>query len=161
MTADMRRFQYALEPVRRQGHWRLEALQALHATVARELESERERLELLRTEHVAQCRAAERSLAERCDPGTYEPLVRWLAQLRQRVLAGERAVAELEARRDEVGAQWREQQRKVDAVEKHREECVADFQVDEGGRLASEADREWLTRLGWKRTQTPPGEEAP
>lgn len=158
MNVDMRRFQYALDPVRRQGLWRLEALQALQASVSRELDAERARLDELRSDHAAQCRAAEQALAERFDPAAYQPLVRWLAQLRARIVAREGEVAALERRREEVGAQCREQQRKVDAVEKHREECVAEFRVDEDSRLATEADRDWLTRLGWA-SGTGPSEE--
>jgi septal ring factor EnvC (AmiA/AmiB activator) len=153
MSVDLRRFEYALEPVRRQRAWRLDALRALLGAVQRDIEAERARLDELLGRHSARSRTAARACTRQLDPGAYAPLLRWLAQLRGCIHASERALAELRARHAEVTAQCRAQQRKVDAVEKHREDCIAEFVQREGARLFNETDRDWLARLHWNREQ--------
>jgi flagellar biosynthesis chaperone FliJ len=149
MTTDLRRFEYALEPVRRQGQWRLEALHALLGGAQREVDEQRERLGALREEHRERSRQIAGAEARPLDPGAYALAIGWLADLRRRICDAERLLAELEARRDEVAEECRAQQRKVDAVERHRDDCVAEFAQEEAARQATDADREWLSRRHW------------
>jgi len=149
MTADLRRFDYALEPVRRQGQWRLEALHALLGNAQRDVKQQRERLDGLRAEHRERSRQVASETARPLDPAAYALAIEWLADLRRRIGEAERHLAVLEAQRDEVAEECRGQQRKVDAVERHRDDCVAEFAQGEEARLASDADREWLARRHW------------
>jgi flagellar biosynthesis chaperone FliJ len=146
MSADLRRFDYALEPLLRQRQWRLEASRARLARVQGEVHAAEEALEALRERYRAQRQLAAEALETRLDPGSYPRLLRWLVQLRDTIRSGEASLAELHARRSEASADCLEQQRKVEVVERHRDDCVADFARDEQGRLATEADRDWLAR---------------
>jgi hypothetical protein len=38
------------------------------------------------------------------------------------------------------------QQQKVEAIERHREECLAEFTCQSLARQSNDADREWLAR---------------
>lgn len=151
MTVDLRRFQYQLEPVRSRARWELETLQARLGIAQRELEAAQAKLSELRARHASEARAAAEAFAGRRDPRAHASVLQWLAHLRDRIRDGERAVAELEARRAAAAEACRVQQRKVDALERHREDSLAAFAAEEEGRAAAEADREWLVRVGWAR----------
>lgn len=146
MTVDLRRFDYALEPLLRLRRWQLEALQARLGQVVAQLEREKAGLAGLREHYAAKAAQAARASAQRLDPRSASLTLGWLVALRGRIAASERGMQELEQRRMALARDCLSQQQKVDAVERHRADAVADFSLDEAARLASEADREWLTR---------------
>jgi flagellar biosynthesis chaperone FliJ len=157
MSIDNRRFDYALEPVRRQALWRLDALLASLGAVQREIESEQARLETLRARHATSCQVGANASSRRLDPSTYGALLQWLTQLRRLIHSRERVLAELHSRRREIAEQFETQQRKVEAVQKHRGDCLSEFVQMESARTSNEADREWLARLRWAEAHGPGG----
>jgi flagellar biosynthesis chaperone FliJ len=149
MTVDDRRFHYALEPLRRQRQWRLDALQAQLGRIQRDIEQAELSLADVRAEHARESELAARAAGERLDPGSYARLLRWLSQLSCTIHRREQALTELRSSRTQVSAECLAQQRKVDVVERHRDECRAEFVREEQGRLSAEADRDWLSRRCW------------
>lgn len=149
MSVDLRRFDYALEPLRRQRHWELEALQAELGRVLRRIEESQRALEEQRGRYQEQSERASRALTERLDPSTYPRLLQWLAGERRSIKAAEEGLSEMEEECRRVRARLLAQQQKVEAIEKHREDCVEEFARQEEGRLLSEGDRDWLARREW------------
>lgn len=147
MSGDLRGFDYPLEPVRRQATWRLEALRAELGRVQREIECEEGNLAELRDRHAAQSRLVAEGAIARLDPAARGGLLGWLVELVRRIRQAEKALAALRARRTGVSEEYERQQRKVEAVERHREDCVAAYLLDAAAREANEADRDWLARL--------------
>lgn len=145
---DLRRFEYPLEPIRRQAAWRLDALRARLGELQAEIDAESGRVAGLRERHASHCRGVADASGESLDPGARRQVLRWLAELCRRVAAGEKTLAALRARRVEAVAEYEGQLRKVEALDHHREDQLADFRQTESARLASDADREWLTRVG-------------
>lgn len=146
MTIDLRRFEYALEPLRRQRQWQMDALYARLARIQRAVREADGELGALREAHDAQCRRAAEIFAERLDPSSQPRILQWLARSRLRTRAAEEVLAELEAERVRVGAACVQQQNKVDAMERHRDDCMSAYVQEEHGREAAEVDRDWLAR---------------
>jgi hypothetical protein len=149
VTVDLRRFEYAFEPLLRQRTWRLEALEATLGRVTRQIAEAEEAEDVLRGRFGEESRAVARLSAVRLDPAGHARSVEWLGRLRREIMASERDIAALRERRAEVAAQCVAQQRLVDVIEHHREDCLTDFVREEQGRQASEADRDWLSRRRW------------
>jgi flagellar biosynthesis chaperone FliJ len=160
MKADVRRFDYALEPLRRQRQWRMDALQAQLGRVQQQIERAERALADLRDEHAVQSERAAQAAGKRLDPIGYSRLLWWLAQLRRTIHCGEEALADLHASRAQVSAACLAQQRKVDVIERHREDCMSEFVREEQGRLSAEADRDWLSRRRWADARGPDDTEA-
>jgi len=157
MTVDLRRFGYALEPLLRQRRWQLEALEARLARAAAEIREAESALADLRGRLEKERASAARTLAASLEPARHLRTLRFLAWLEGMVRDAERALAELRARRAELAAEHLGATRRVEALERHREECVADFVREEERRVASEADRDWLSRMRWADPGGEPG----
>lgn len=147
MSADPRGFEYPLEPVLRQATWRLEALRAELGNLQRDIDGEERALAELRERHSDQSRRVAGGTAERLDPAALGWLMGWLVELVRRIRSGERTLRDLIARRAELASRYEEQCRKVEAVESHREDCLAQFLQEASARASNEADRDWLARL--------------
>lgn len=160
MIVDLRRFEYPLEPVRRQRRWELEALQAELGRAQAAVELAEQEVQALRTQLREQSARAAANLVARLDPSSYPRALGWLVRLRESLVAAEERAATLRAERERLRRECLEQQRKVDVVERHREECVAEFAKEEGSRLASEADKDWLARAGAGVGEVAPGGES-
>lgn len=143
---DLRRFEYPLEPIRRQAGWRLDALRARLGALQAEIDAESARVEHLRERHAAHCRGVAEGTGESLDPGARRQALWWLAELYRRVAAGDKALAALRARRGEAVAEYEAQLRKVEALDRHREDELAEFRRADSARVACDADREWLAR---------------
>ncbi len=146
MTADLRRFEYPLEPLRGQRQWELEALQAEHGRVVAAIAKATE--ELARLEALLAASAADAApQAARLDLEQRTRLLRWLKQLRGAQRAAAEKLESLEAERLEVLARCAAKQREVELLERQRGDCMEEFVLEETGREATEADRDWLSRL--------------
>jgi flagellar export protein FliJ len=157
---DLRRFEYALEPLRRRRQWELDALRAELGRVQKQVSEAEEGVEKLRGELREATAAAARDLSARVDPARHPRSVGWLVQLRAAIEAGVAKVAALRAEREQVRARLVAGQQKLEVIERHREESQADFAQGEVARLATEADRDWLARRDWtSRTPASEGDE--
>ncbi len=160
MRIDLRRFEYALEPLRRRRQWELDALRAELGRVQKQVSEAEEAVERLRGDLREATTAAARDLSARIDPSRHPRSVGWLVQLRTAIEAGTARVAALRTARDQVRARLVAGQQKLDTLERHREESQAEFAQVEEARLATEADRDWLTRRDWaSRTPAREGDE--
>jgi uncharacterized protein YdiU (UPF0061 family) len=144
MSVDLRRFEYGFEPLLRQRQWQLEALHARLGALVGEIDAASATLARSRERYQVEC---ERAAARQIDPRLRLDVARWLARLRSQIADRERSLAELRDRRTELARACLAQQDKVEAIERHRAECLTDFVRDEEGRVARDADRDWLSRL--------------
>ena len=149
MRIDLRRFEYALEPLRRRRHWELDALRAELGRVQKHVSEAEELVERLREDLREATSAAASALMARIDPVRHRRSVGWLVQLRAGIAAAVGQLAALRAEREHVRARLVAGQQKLDVIERHREEAQAEFAHGEEARLASEADRDWLARGDW------------
>lgn len=146
MTADLRRFEYPLEPVLQHRRAALEAQRAQLASIDRELRRREEEVATLREALGVQAARATALLARFPDPRSHATAVAWLARLQGTIRAADAAVAEARTRRSALVDELLALRCKVEAIERHREECVAEFVRAEQRRVAAEADRDWLAR---------------
>ncbi len=147
MSIDPRRFDYPLQPLLQRRQWQLDTSRARLGRLQRNVTAAELDLGALRAQHAQQSQDVARALQLRLDPHHHAQSLQWLRQLKERIEAG---VADLAARRlerDAMAAQCIAQQQKVDAVQAHREDVLHDFTREEGARLATQADKDWLTRL--------------
>jgi len=146
MNIDLRIFDYSLEPIRRQRQWQLDALHAKLGKMQRQIDQAQRAQAVLRAERDQQSQEVAQALVQRCDATRHAQALQWLVRAQARILAGEQALANLHDARAALQAQCLQQQKKVDVIEAHRDDCLAEFVHVETGKQASEADRDWLSR---------------
>jgi flagellar export protein FliJ len=152
MSPDQRGFEYALEPVLEQRRWRLEAARAQLGRAQRDLVAAEGALRSHRAHLAAQSQQLAEVMLHRIDPANHARLVRWLAELRTTIDGAQQRVADLSAERARAAAACVARQRDVEVIERHREDCLAEFLREAEGRQAAVADREWLSRRGEHRS---------
>lgn len=152
MSVDLRRFEYALEPVRRQRQWRLDSLRAELGRVQRRVEDAEGVLRALQEQYRVAVQHTAEHMAARLDPVRHPRVLRWLVLQRERIEAGAGCVETARRERARVQAECLNEQRRLELIEKHREECVALFAQEEESRLRRDADREWLVREAARRS---------
>lgn len=145
-TIDLRGFDYALEPLRQRLRWQLDALQARFACLQIESAAAHKELEVLRASHAAAAGHAAGRVAQQVDPHAHARSLQWLAQLREQMMQSQMRCDRLRADCKQAGRDCLSHQQRIDAVEAHRDESVAEFAQDALRRHAVEADREWLAR---------------
>lgn len=146
MKGDLRGFDYALEPLRRKRGWQLEASQAALVRAEAELRRALEELAELRDAYEAERQQASRALLARSDPSAHRRGLGWLVSRRRSIAQAEEVAARLREERKAIVARCRVEQQELDVVERHRDECAAEFIRQSEARAYSEADREWLAR---------------
>jgi hypothetical protein len=149
VTADLRRFEYVLDPLRQQRRWQLDALEARLGRVTREAQRAAEELEALRVRHQDESRRAAERISGSIDPDGYGQVLAWLANRVHAIHAAQARLEEVRAERSRVRAECLIQQQRVDVIERHRDDCLAEFAIEEQNRQSAEADREWLVRRSW------------
>lgn len=146
MSFDARGFHYVLEPLLRRQRWQVEALQARLGVANRKVADARQELDerqaRLREQHA---RAADAAV-QRMDPALHRANLHWLAQLREEIAGMQRRLDALREERAQLLAQYVAGQNKLAVIEKHREECLAEYAQLDRGRAATAADRDWLAR---------------
>ena len=147
MSADLRGFVYALEPLLRQRQWRVDAIQLRLGRVQHEIEDARRALE----EHAALRRVAgeetARAFASAGDSHAHARRLQWLVALNERHLALEGGLSALQDRRSALQQDWVREQRVLEAVEAHRADRVQEHAQERAALAAAEADRDWLVRI--------------
>jgi chromosome segregation ATPase len=147
MSIDLRRFDYALDPLLRMRQWQLEALRTQLGRLQKRIAALQQELDRAHGELHAQGALAAKFLLQRCDPERHVRSLHWLQQQRTRIAALDRQMAGLHAERSQLMTRCQAQQQGIDAIEAHRDEAVADFARAEAAGLATVADRDWLARL--------------
>jgi len=150
MTTPMhapRGFTYPLEPVRQRRQWQLDAQLARLAAQQRKLSESRTALAQMEQGVDRQSALAARFWTERPDPRTQVRMLGYLAMLQQRRLDAERDIAALAKEVDETREQCTRLHQRLEVLDQHRRESVAQHVVEHQRNMASEADRDWLARL--------------
>jgi hypothetical protein len=146
MSADVRGFNYALEPLRKRQMWQLEALQAKLAIANRNFATAvgriSERHESLREQHARAAAAIE----QRIDPSLQRRNLYWLSHLRADIKAAQTQLDELRAKRGQILRDCVTSQNKLAAIDEHRRECLAAYAQADENRLSAAADGDWLAR---------------
>jgi hypothetical protein len=146
MNLDLRRFSYALEPLLKRRQWQLDTLNASLGRLQQAIDTAENDLQALRAQHLRESEDLARALNLQLDPAFHARGLQWLRQLKTRTETGSLALSALHAQRTALAAKCLAQQRKVDAVLAHRKDALEVFVREENGRLAAEADRDWLAR---------------
>lgn len=146
MAADVRGFRYPLEPLLRRQGWQLEAAQARLGRATREVSAKRNAIERREEGLRRQDADAARSAAARFDPVHQHRNLQWLAREREAIAAERRELEALRRQRAEIAADCLARQNRLQVIEDHREDRVADYAQEQQGRQAAAADAEWLAR---------------
>ena len=149
MRADLRGFAYPLDAVLERRQWELDALLIHLGRLQGEIQETLRDLEELRQRRSKRSAEVAAGMLNHVDPWRHRLALRWLAALQTAISNKESHLRDLESERAGVRADCLAQQQKVDVIRCHREEAVMEYTQDEGRRLASEADRDWV--LGIKR----------
>lgn len=146
MAADVRGFRYPLEPLLQRQRWQLEAAQARLGRATREVAEKRAAIDRREEGLRRQDADAARAAAARFDPVQQHRNLQWLAREREAIAGEQRELEALRGRRAEIAADCLARQNRLQVIEDHREDRVADYVQEQQGRLAAAADAEWLAR---------------
>jgi flagellar biosynthesis chaperone FliJ len=142
-----RGFRYALEPVRQQREWKLQAAQARLAALQAELAACESRIAQLNEQCAREAAAAARAWQRGRDPASKAAALAWLARLqRDAQLAGDEA-GRLRAEVAQAREQCAARQRELEALVQHREDALREHRGEMERRSAAQADAEWCARL--------------
>ena len=143
---DVRGFAYALEPLRQRQRWQLDAALASLADAQHELDITEKQLLQLRQAHDAQARALSDAAMRRLDADAHRRTLAYLAQSRERAVRLEIEHNRQRETRDERRRDCVARQLRLDGLEQHRRDTLAEFANEARRRQANEHDREWLAR---------------
>lgn len=146
MNVDLRRFSYALEPLLKRRQWQLDTLNASLGRLQQAIDAAQDDLQALRAQHHRESEDLARALELQLDPALHARGLQWLRQLKTRMETGSLALSALHAQRTALAAKCLAQQQRLDAVLADRKDAQEAFVREEGGRLAAEADKDWLSR---------------
>lgn len=149
--SDLRGFRYPLEPLRQRARWQLDSCRAELAAVQRDIERALAERERLQDQQSALASHAAPRVMGAIDPAASQRCLAYLADGHRRLASTLARIGLLEAQRDVLAQRALEQQLKVDAMERHREENVAQHIAASTQRAAAELDSAWLARLQWRR----------
>lgn len=146
MSTDVRGFTYALETLRSRQRWQLEALQVKLGAANRAIADAGGRLAQQEADLRAQLANASDAVTQRMDPVVHRRNLHWLAQLREQIAQAQARLDEMREGRASLRADCLARQNKLDVIERHREECLAQYAQAHENRLAAAADGAWLVR---------------
>lgn len=158
MSVDARGFVYPLEALQRQAAWRLEALRIELGAALRALSTLQEETGGLQREHDTLARAAAPPALGGVDPVRARSTLAFLSDARRRLQLLDLRVTDAQAEVERLREGIREQQHKLDSIERHRGERLRDHISERGRRLAVEADQDWLTRSASQRARQEGGQ---
>lgn len=151
MSVDLRGFEYPLEPLRKQRQWQLDTLLSRLGKIQHSIQETNDALSVLQSEYIVQCQNVARSYSMKIDPCCHERSLQWLVQQKTQIRISEEHLSFLEKKRLGVWNLVFSQQNKVDVIEAHRDESATSFAQELSGKLATQADREWLASASFRR----------
>lgn len=160
MITDRRGFDYQLEPLRQQAAWRLEALQLQLGAVARQLGALNEEMQSLQRHNAALANWARPAAMKLLDPTLAHRNLAYLVDAARRAGVLQEQIACSEQEQARLRDACRAQQLKLDAIERHHDECLHAHGLEEDRRSAVAADEDWLARLQWRRLSQSGGDLA-
>ena len=148
MPTDLRGFECALEPLRQRQQWRVDELLRALARLQKSIVETESGLERLRAQYKDQSRAASDAVKMRLDVNAHRQGLRWLTALQARMQEENAKLQDLLRGRAEVQAAYVTQQQKLDAMDQHRDDCIADYALEQSRRVSAQADQDWIMRQG-------------
>ncbi|MHA6845561.1 hypothetical protein [Ralstonia syzygii] len=148
MQPDLRGFEYAMEPLRQQRQWHMEKLLADLGRLQHDISQAQADLERLRIEYEDHARSATDAAHQRFDIGTHRRGLNWLMALRTQILEKASRLDALQRQKLDIQQACVVAQQKVDVIEQHRDESIADYVQAQNGRLLAQADQDWMARQG-------------
>lgn len=146
--ADLRSFNYALEPVRQQRNWKFEAALARMGALQRQMTQWRGVLEAVEAECKAESVGVARIWTTRPDPATRPRLLAYLAALHGRRGQAEQEIAALQERLDEARRDCADQHRRLEVLDRDKAETTKAYAVEQFRKASAQADQEWSAREG-------------
>lgn len=148
MSADLRGFHYALQPVLERQRWRIDALQAQLGAAQRAVSQAQEQLDARERQLAAMHQSLADARTGRLDPVLLRRSLHWLAGEREQIVGQRQQLEQLKAERAALLADYRAQQAKLEGLQQHRAEHLADYVQEAQRRAAAAADSDWLARRG-------------
>ena len=148
MQPDLRGFEYAMEPLRKQRQWRMERVLAELGRLQHDISQAQAALKRLCIEYEGHARAIAETVLQRFDIDTHRRGLNWLVALRTQILESESRLDTLQQKKLEMRQAFVLAQQKLDVMERHRDESIADYAQVRNGRLLAQADQDWLARQG-------------
>ncbi len=161
MTADLRRFDYPLEPQLQRLRWRLDEQLGALATAQSALEPLRERHDALAAEIAELARDLAQAQARRLDPARARQALDYLAGLQRRHAAVERDLADAERLVDRRREELKTTQAEIDKLERDREDCLREHVRESDRRTQRETDQDWSAGSAWRALDALAREERP
>ncbi|MDM0122194.1 hypothetical protein [Variovorax arabinosiphilus] len=143
---DVRGFAYAMEPAWLRQQWQVDRSMAALARAEKALDDIDAELDAVRRLHDAGASEAAESMHLRLDPTVHRRTLAYLSMLGERMFKlqvdrSEREKLCLDCRKDCMAQQLR-----LEALNIHRDDALAEFANDLRLRNATEQDRDWLSR---------------
>nr|EUJ15102.1 hypothetical protein RSP673_07540 [Ralstonia solanacearum P673] len=148
MRPDLRGFEYPMEPLRQQRQWHMETLLADLGRLQHDISQTQADLERLRIEYEDHARSAADAAHQRFDIDIHRRGLNWLIALRTQILEKESRLHALQRQKLDIQQACVAAQQKVDVIEQHRDEFIADYVQAQNGRLLAQADQDWMARQG-------------
>jgi len=149
MSLDTRGFVDVLGPIRQQAAWQLDRLQTELAGSLRQLQQ----LQVDQQAHRQQVEALSAwlrpSATKPFNPTLARQGLAYLAQANRRGEQLQQEIASADAVITQQQAGCRDQQLKLDALERHREEGLHAHGLQQQTQAAFDADADWVTRAEW------------
>lgn len=145
-AADLRGFRDPLAALRKQREWRLDAALAAAARARAQLAQAKLRHEEAMQEFDVQAGRAADAWVRRPDPGAQLRLLPYLAQQHAVTMSAAQEAERLEQAFDEAQELVVRRQQELEALERHREDLLARFHVDQERKASAEMDRDWIAR---------------
>lgn len=146
MSVDLRKFVYALEPVRRKRQWQLDALQIKLGKAQSTLSEAQREIRVLQNDAERVTQEVRLALLNRLDPHGHRSGLMWLAQLRKRIQEQQHTVDLLRQQRDDIRQACTVEHQQLEALTQHRKKSEAEYLLIEQNRQDTEADRDWIAR---------------
>ena len=147
-AADLRGFDYVLEPVRRRRQWQSDAALARLAQ-ARQRKSEGDaKLQSLHEHCAAQAAHAASAWTTRADPATQAKSLGYLAALQQRRADSELRNVQLTARLEEARLEFTAARQRLEVLDRHRADTLKAFTNEQHRKSGAQADQDWAAAHG-------------
>jgi hypothetical protein len=150
MTVDLRKFAYALEPVRRKHRWQFDASLAKLGKAQVAVDEAERSLQQLRDGYTQAARDAGAAQTGRFDPGMHRRSVAYLGQVQRQIDLQKERLQELQEERGRLRAECVVLQQKLELTERHRQQSLDEYVLAEQNRQSAEADRDWVARSLWR-----------
>ncbi|MBC3875058.1 hypothetical protein [Undibacterium flavidum] len=148
---DLRGFVYQLAPVLKVAEWELSRRQQRLALLQAELTQCEYVLRALKQAYVLEANNAKNVWNTQLDVANHGHALQYLQEKKMQIQFKTEELLRLQASVIDARAACVDQQMKLELIESHRENAIADFGLEQSKLLSSEADRDWSARSLWRK----------